>query len=76
MNQRATLFEVSAITFFIGLGTVLPSVNIDNAGVLSVAGILTLIALTNHHKALTGLGSLLALKTGIASDYNQRNSEK
>ncbi len=72
MNTRITLFEISSIAVLIVLGISLPVINIDNSGVLFVAGILTVIFLMNYFKVFSGSGSFLTLKTGISAD---RDSE-
>ena len=74
MNQRTALFELGSILLLIVLGITLAFLSIDSTGVLSVAGLLSLIFITHHFKPMSGLSNVLAPDTAMSTAQN--NSER
>lgn len=75
MNQRAIAFEISTIAILMLLGTYLSSVNIDNTGVWSVAGILAAFCLTSHYKLALGFAADLNKKAALLPIFSSSKSE-
>lgn len=75
MNKRTRTFEIGSIALLLLLGMSLPTFAIDNTGILTVAGLLSLFFVVNHHKAFLRFLRSLAPKTAWSPAPTNSRSE-